>query len=318
VTLASRRSPDLAGAVDRAAVLAKLELDVTRRLDGLLQGDFLGGTTGPGSEPAQARAYQPGDDARRIDWSLTARQNALHVRQTEADRELETWLLADRSPSLDFGTALLEKRDLVTAALAAFGLRTARNGNRVGFVIGGGPQLVIRPAQTTRAGVLAGLATAFSTDLRGEPSALNRVGLADGARWLDATVKRRGRIVVVSDFLDASAWADGLRRLGQRHDVVAVQVVDPRELDLPAVGLLAVVDTETGQRLHVQTNSSKLRDRYHAAAAERHAAIGASLRAAGAAHLVLSTDRDWVLDIAAFLAHRRTPIRGAALQGTHR
>jgi uncharacterized protein (DUF58 family) len=314
VSLAARRGPDLAGAVDRAAVLARLELEVTRRLDGLLQGDFLGGTLGPGSEPAQARAYQPGDDARRIDWSLTARQNALYVRQTEADRELETWLLADRSPSLDFGTALLEKRDLVTAALAAFGLRTARNGNRVGLVITGGVELTTLPAQTTRTGVLAGLATAFSTDLRNEPTA-RRADLADGARWIDTTVKRRGRIVVVSDFLDTSAWPDALRRLRQRHDIVAVQVVDPRELDLPAVGLLAVVDAESGQRLHVQTNSARLRERYRTAAAERHAAIAASLRSAGAAHLVLSTDRDWVLDIAAFLAHRRTPIRGAAIQG---
>ncbi|MDQ1397993.1 MAG: hypothetical protein QOG64_3252, partial [Acidimicrobiaceae bacterium] len=111
---------------------------MTGRLDGLVQGDFLGTASGPGSDPADAREYHPGDDARRIDWSLTARTAALQVRRTVADRELETWLVADRSASLDFGTTHQEKRDVAMAALAAFGLRGVGNGNRVGLIIAGG------------------------------------------------------------------------------------------------------------------------------------------------------------------------------------
>jgi uncharacterized protein (DUF58 family) len=312
VKLVPRDTPALAPTIDRAAVLAKLELDVTRRLDGLLQGDFLGLTSGPGSEPAEARAYMPGDDARRIDWNLTARAGAPYVRRTEADRELETWIIVDRSPSLDFGTARMEKRDLVTAALAAFGLRTVRNGNRVGLVIAGGDALVRIPAQATRMGVLAALATAHSADRRPAGPG-DDADLAAAIRRIEATVRRRGRVVVVSDFLEPSGWPLALERLGIRHEVIAVHVVDPREFDLPAVGLLSVVDPETGRTFHVQTNSVRLRTRYRAAAAERHAAIGVALRRAGANVLVLSTDRDWIVDTARFLSHRRHPARGRQL-----
>jgi uncharacterized protein (DUF58 family) len=310
----NRESPALAPTIDRGAVLARLELDVTRRLDGLLQGDFLGLMNGPGSEPAEARAYAPGDDARRIDWNLTARASALHVRQTEADRELETWLLADRSPSLDFGTAHVEKRDLVTAALAVFGLRTIRNGNRVGLVLAGGDRLHVVPAQATRVGVLAALATAHSA-ARATTTPAAGADLLAGLARVDTMARRRGRVVVVSDFLDTNAWPAVLSRLSARHEVIAVHVVDRRELELPAVGLLSVVDTETGRALHVQTNSVRLRNRYREAAQARHDAIALTLRAAGAIRLELSTDRDWVTDVARFLARRRQPVRGGALTG---
>src|SRR3954454_2698434 len=155
--------PGLVRTVERTQTLAGLELGVTRRLDGLLQGDFLGRVPGPGSEAGDARTYQPGDDARRIDWNLTARANELHVRSTVADRELETWIVADRSASMDFGTAFLEKRDLVTAAVAAFALRTARNGNRVGVVASGAHELATIPARSGRSGIMASLAALDDT-----------------------------------------------------------------------------------------------------------------------------------------------------------
>ncbi|MEO7443285.1 MAG: DUF58 domain-containing protein, partial [Acidimicrobiales bacterium] len=117
--------------------LRQLELLVTRKLDGLLQGDHQGLVPGGGSEPGDGRMYQPGDDVRRMDWNLTARSGAAHVRTDVADRELSTWLVIDTSASVDFGTARCEKRDLVLAAAAAFGFLTARDGNRVGALLAG-------------------------------------------------------------------------------------------------------------------------------------------------------------------------------------
>ena len=306
-------APPLARVVERTSSLARIELEVTRRLDGLLQGDHLGRASGPGSEAGDARADQPGDDARRIDWSLSARANQLHVRRTIADRELETWILADRSASLDFGTALTEKRELVTAAAAAFGIRTARNGNRVGMIVAGGDELVTFPARADRSSVMTALAAVHRTG-RHEREPDPHATLTAAILRAERIVHRDGQVIVVSDFLEAGAWPTGLTRLGLRHDVIGVQVVDPRELSLPSVGFLSVVDTETGRLMHVQTGSARMRARYEAAAARRHAAIGSSIRAAGAEHLVLRTDRDWLIDVARFLSARRRPARALDLR----
>jgi uncharacterized protein (DUF58 family) len=245
----------------KAAVLARLELNVTRRLDGLLTGDYLAVAAGPGSERAGARPYVPGDDARRMDWNLTARSLVAHVRTTDADRELETWVVADRSASLDFGTAACEKRDLVLAAAAAFGFLTARHGNRLGVIIAGGDSITRIRARSGRVPLMAALSTLYDAPrprCRPGPGA-DLVGAIDS---LDRSKHQRGQIVIVSDFLDASDWRDAIARLSIRHQVVAVHVTDPREFRLPAVGMLGVIDPETGQRLHVQTNSPALRVRF--------------------------------------------------------
>lgn len=289
----------------KAAVLRRLELDVTRRLDGLISGDHLAFSPGPGSEAAGARPYGPGDDARRIDWNLSARALAPHVRTTEADRELETWILADRSASLDFGTAEREKREVVLAAVAAFGFLTTRGGNRLGVVIAGGDDLVRLPARSGRGGALAVLSRVHSTPRR-EPAQGPSTDLTAALTGIERAQPRRGQVVVISDFLDASGWAAPLRRLALRHQVIAVQVWDPRERELPAVGMLSVVDAETGRQVHVQTGSAALRARYSAAAAERQALITRLITGAGAEHLELSTDRDWLLDVARFIGRRRT------------
>ena len=316
VTAAAPPPPSAApGAIGaKAAALRRLELDVTRRLDGLVSGDYLASAAGPGSEPATARPYGPGDDARRIDWSLTARALSPHVRTTIADRELETWVVADRSASLDFGTAHGEKRELVLAAVAAFGFLSIRAGNRLGVVATGGSDLVRYPARPGRIALLAALSGLFDTPRQASgpsPAADLHAALVR----LERTQVRRGQLVVISDFLDSSPWADPLRRLALRHQVIAVHVSDPRELALPAVGMLTVVDPETGAHLHVQTNSATLRARYAAAAEERHGRIRRSLLDAGAEQLVLSTDRDWLVDIARFVGRRRTerpPARAVA------
>ncbi|MFL6241140.1 MAG: DUF58 domain-containing protein [Actinomycetes bacterium] len=285
-------------------MLRRLELDVRHRLDGLLAGDYLAVAAGPGSEPAGARTYQPGDDARRIDWNLSARALEPHVRTTEADRELETWAIVDRSPSMDFGTTQREKREAALAALAAFGAISVRGGSRLGVVVTGVDELRRLRASNNRAAMMAALSTVFDTPRR-DAVGTDDPDLAAALQFVHRTHLRRGQVVVISDFLDSSGWPDGLRRLSLRHQVICVQVTDPREFELPPVGMLAVVDTETGRQLHVQTNNTRLRARYAAAAAARQEGIETSIRQAGAEHLHLSTDRDWLHDIARFASRRR-------------
>ena len=270
----------------------------------MLSGDYLARAVGPGTEPAGARAYQPGDDARRIDWNLSARALAPHVRTTDADRELETWVVADRSASLDFGTARREKREVVLAALAAFGSLSVRAGNRFGVLVAGGEKLLRIPARSGPRALMAALAAVYDTPRRGSGPAAG-ADLAAALTRLHRTQQRRGQVIVLSDFLDRGDWSTALRRIALRHQVIAVPILDPRELELPPVGMLALVDPETGQRLHVQTNSPALRERYAAAAAARQEEIRRAVLRSGAEYLPLTTDRDWLVDIAAFVSSRR-------------
>ncbi|MGC4896131.1 DUF58 domain-containing protein [Micromonospora sp. DT31] len=289
------------------AVLARLQLMVTRKLDGLLQGDYAGLLPGPGSEAGESREYRPGDDVRRMDWPVTARTTTPHVRRTVADRELETWLAVDMSASLDFGTGRWLKRDVAVAAVAALAHLTVRGGNRIGAVVGtgasaGAPGAVHRlPARSGRKEAQALLRAVAGTEIR--PGRSDLGALVD---MLNRPPRRRGVAVVISDFLSPpSQWGRPLRKLRVRHDVLAVEVVDPRELELPDVGVLPVVDPETGELHEVQTADPGLRRRYAEAAAAQRAAIAAELRTAGAAHLRLHTDRDWLLDMVRFVAAQR-------------
>jgi uncharacterized protein (DUF58 family) len=297
-----------ADVVRRQDRLRQLEMAVTRKLDGLLQGDHQGLVPGGGTEPAESRLYAPGDDVRRMDWNLTARTAVPHVRTTIADRELETWLVVDGSASLDFGTAACEKRDLALAAAAAFTFLTVRGGNRVAASLFGPEAAVVPP----RSGRSAALALLRRLEQRGRAPDGSRAAtpapsttLAEALRRLRLTAKRRGLVVLITDLIDQSPWQRELRALALRHEVVVVEVRDPRESSLPAVGLLMLVDPETGQRVEVQTSNAGVRARFAEAAAARHAANARQVQAAGAAHLVLSTDRDWLFDIVRFVAARR-------------
>jgi uncharacterized protein (DUF58 family) len=309
---------------DAAATLRRLELAVTGRLDGLLQGDHLGLVPGHGTEPGETRRYSAGDDVRRIDWNVTARSSEVHIRETIADRELETWVLADLSPSMDFGTAECTKRDLGVAAAAAAGFLTARTGNRIGSVILGSDGPTTFPARGGRRHLQALLHHLVTRPTNQDPSydaGRSGVGvaadqLADGLDRVARLARRRGLVVVVSDFLAPAGWQRPLRWLATRHDVLAVEVLDPRELELPAVGMLELVDPETGRRLEVPTNDAGLRARYAGAAEAQRAEIAATLRAAPASHLQLRTDRDWLGDLVRFVHLRRRRRSGLSTPAT--
>ena len=286
-------------------VLRRLELDINRRLDGLLQGDYRGLLPGPGTEPGEGRIYAPGDDVRRIDWSLTARTTVTHVRDAVADRELETWALIDLSPSVDFGTARCEKRDLVVAATAAVAFLTAKVGNRFGCIVVQHGVVTRLAARTGRESLLALLHRVLTAPKAEEGAASTATDLAAGIDALARTHRRRGLAVVVSDFLAGPGWERPMRALAHRHDALAIEVIDPRELELPDVGFLTVVDPETGRLRDVQTSNPKLRARYADAAAQQRADTARAIRATGAEHLVLRTDRDWLVDLARFVSARR-------------
>lgn len=283
------------------AALRTLELTVRGRLDGLLQGNHLGLVPGPGSEPGEARLYQPGDDVRRMDWAATARTTQPFVRQTVADRELETWVVLDLSPSLDFGTAACEKRDLAVAALAAVTHLTRGGGNRIGAIVATG-------AHTDRIPARGGLAHARGLLRRVALSPRapegTRGDLAAAVEQLRRPPRRRGLCVVISDFLGEPTWERPLRALSARHELLAVEVLDPRELELPEVGTVVLADPETGRQREVVTSPLLCRE-FAAAAAAHRDLVATTLRRCGAAHLTLRTDSDWITDVVRFALARK-------------
>lgn len=290
------------------AALTTLELTVRRRLDGLLQGNHLGLVPGPGTEPGDARPYYPGDDVRRMDWSVTARTTEPHIRQTVADRELETWLVADLSASLDFGTTGCEKRDLVVAAAAAVGHLTRGGGNRIGAVVSTGSGISRVPARGGRPHLQFLLRSLASTP---RSSTGERGDLAAALEQLRRPPRRRGLAVVISDFVGPLDWERSLRALTARHDLLAIEVLDPRDLELPDVGLVTLVDPESGRTKEVQTTKA-LRADFAAAAAQQRAEVASALRRAGAPLISLRTDRDWIADMLRFVMKRKRGWTGAA------
>lgn len=283
------------------AALKALELTVRGRLDGLLQGNHLGLVPGPGSEPGEARAYQPGDDVRRMDWAVTARTTVPHVRETVADRELETWVVVDLSPSLDFGTASCEKRDLAVAALAAITHLTRGGGNRIGALVATGEQVVRIPA---RGGLAHARGLLRKVALTPRAPEGTRGDLAAAVEQLRRPPRRRGLAVVISDWLGEPEWERPMRALSTRHDLVAVEVLDPRELELPDVGTVVLADPESGRQREVVTTPVLCRE-FAAAASAHRDRVAATLRRCGAAHLVLRTDSDWVADVVRFALTRK-------------
>jgi uncharacterized protein (DUF58 family) len=306
--LTDTRPPSLATGPS-ADVLRRLELLITRRLDGVLQGDHRGLVPGHGSELGETREYQPGDDVRRMDWNVTARMQSPHIRETIADRELETWVVADLSASLGFGTAECEKRDLVMAAASAVGFLTQRTGNRIGAIVLEGSRATTVPARTGRANLQALLhrvAIAAKADHEGASD------LAGALRRLQGTARKRGLMTVVSDFLAPEGWQQPLAGLAQRHEVLAVEIVDPRELELPDVGLIEVYDPETGDVRELNTRSARVRAAFAAEAAAQRQRLAQDIRSAGADHLVLRTDSDWLRDLVRFVSWRRERIDALA------
>lgn len=289
-----------------------LDLTVRRRLDGLLHGENAGLRLGPGSDAEELTRYQPGHDVRRIDWKVSARAREPYLWRTRAEHELDTWVLLDRTASMAFGTVAAEKADLAATVAGAIGLLTDGPGNRLGLGV-----LSADGLQWTRplpARVAAHRAIRLGPVVREGQAGL---GLADALTVLARRHRRPGLRVIVSDLIDPAgtierpfAWEGPLGRLAARHDVVVVELLDPRELDLPEVGHLVLVDPESGRQREVDSADRRVRAAYGGAARSHRSATAAAARSAGAGHVLLRTDHDWVTELARFVrARRRAAVR---------
>jgi uncharacterized protein (DUF58 family) len=270
-----------------------LELAITKRLEGMLHGDHRGFLPGSGWESGEGRPYQVGDDVRRIDWNLSARSNEVHVRDTIADHELETWVVVDGSSSLDFGTDQWEKRDLAIAVAGAFGFLSASGASRFGVVVAEPTGPVVHPALTGTDHIRRTLRNLQRRPRRDGGA----VDVADAVERIARIGRRPGLVVLVSDLFTDDGWVRSMRAHAQRAQTVVVELRDRRDDELPAVGSLTLVDPESGRLREVDTDDARLRDRFAAAAAERRAELRTAVRRSGADHLVLATDRDWLADI---------------------
>jgi uncharacterized protein (DUF58 family) len=283
------------------ALLRALDVTIGRRIGGLLSGDFRSPLLGEGTELAQVRPYVPGDDVRRIDWNVTARTGEPHVRVQLAERVLVTWLVLDTSPSMQFGTADRRKADVAEGVAVAVGHVATRRGNRLGLVTFGDRDPRALPPRPGRMGLLGLLESLRVEADGGDNGPVGATSLGEALRRTGALARQRAVVVVVSDFRGPADWRRPLLELAGRHELVAVEIRDPREQELPDAGVLWLVDPETGRQLRADTRSERLRARFAAAAAEERANVARTLASAGARHVVLSTAGDWLRTLAVFL-----------------
>jgi uncharacterized protein (DUF58 family) len=290
------------------ALLRRLEWQVLRRLDGLLQGDYRSLFRGGGVDLADLREYQLHDDVRHIDWNVTARLQVPYVRQYTEDRELTAWFLLDLSGSIDFGSNDVTKLAVSTAFVATLARVLTRHGNRVGALLYGQRVDALLEPASTRLHVLNLL-----TRMRQRRREVARPGagtaLADLLATADRSIRRRSLVFVVSDFISAPGWPDALARLARRHEVVAVRLYDALEMVLPDVGLVTLEDAETGEQLFVDSTDPAFRERYERIAAQREDALRADLSRSGADTLELATDDDLLDTLLRFAELRRQRAR---------
>jgi uncharacterized protein (DUF58 family) len=285
-------------------ILQRLDWHVVRRLDGVLQGDYESLFRGGGLDFASLREYEFGDDVRAIDWNVTARMTTPYVREYLEDREITAWFLLDLSPSIDYGTAPdgRDKRDVLIDFVTTLARLLTRRGNRVGAILRGGDTAQTIPAGSGRQQVLR-----IIEELLRQPR-LERAPFTDLAPLLGTAhrrIKRRSLVILISDFIGVDGWERPLELLNRRHELLAVRVVDPREIDLPDVGPVIMEDAETGERLYVDTGDARFRGRFRAAAEAREARITRALGRARVDAVTLSTDDDLVRAIIRMAMERR-------------
>jgi uncharacterized protein (DUF58 family) len=272
-----------------------LDLAVSRLVARTLPGDRRAAGVGLGTELAQLRPYELGDDVRHIDAAASARTGSPHVRLHVPERALTTWIVLDVSPSMAFGTARRLKADVAEGAALVFGRLAVRRAGSVGLVAFGAAEPRVLPPRGSKPGMVAlrkQLEAGVAPDGREDPEALAGA-LARAGRLAG----QPGLVVVISDFRDQQAWERPLGSARVRHSVLAVEIVDPRESELPSVGHLTLVDPETGGRLEVNTSRRRVRERFAKLERERRQTVANELRRLRVHHTTLSTDDDWLVEL---------------------
>jgi uncharacterized protein (DUF58 family) len=276
-------------------LIEALDVAVRRLVARTLPGDRRAAGVGLGTELAQLRPYEIGDDVRHIDPAASARTRQPHVRLHVPERALTTWIVLDVSPSMAFGTARRLKADVAEGVALAFGRLGVRRAGSVGVVAFGAGVARVLPPRGSRPGLVAlrrMLSEGVARDGVHDP-----VALADALLRAGRLARQPGLMAVVSDWRDQREWERPLGSLRVRHSVVAVEIVDPLEEELPAAGHLALIDPETGARVAVDTSSHRLRRRFAELERERRQAIARELRRLRVRHVTLSTADDWLVEL---------------------
>ena len=297
-------------------ILRRLEWTVIRRLDGLLHGDYRTLFRGFGLDLADLREYQYHDDVRHIDWNVTARLNTPYVREYHEDRDVTAWFLLDLSPSIDFGSREMKKRSVSSEFVTVLARLLSRHGNRIGALFYGDRVDTVIPAKSGRRHVLHILHAMLTRPEMKLSAATDLKVLLQTAFGL---MKRRSLVFVVSDFVSAPGWEEPLARLSLRHELTAVRLYDPLEMELPDLGMVTVQDAETGEQVLVDTHDRRFRKRFAFIAEQREKALRSAFRQAGVDALELSTDDDLVDTVLRFadLRKRRSQLAGGAGRPAH-
>jgi uncharacterized protein (DUF58 family) len=274
-------------------LIEALDLVLSRRVTRTLPGDRRAAGVGAGTELAQLRPYEIGDDVRHIDSAASARTGQPHVRMHVPERALTTWIVLDVSPSMAFGTARRLKADVAEGVALVFGRIGVRRAGSVGLVAFGAAAPRVLPPRGSKPGIVAlrrmldeGVASDGQHDAH---------GLADALRRVAQLARQPGLVLVISDFRDQRAWERPLGSLRTRHSMLAVEIVDPREAELPASGHLTLVDPESGAHIQVDTSNRGLRQRFAELERARRAGVARELRRLRTDHVALSTGEDWLL-----------------------
>jgi uncharacterized protein (DUF58 family) len=282
-------------------LLRRLEWQVLRRLDGRLRGDYRTAFRGVGLDFLDLREYEPGDDVRHIDWNVTARMDTLFVREYAEDRELTAWLLLDRSRSMGFGPVERPKELVLSELATVFARLLTRGGNRVGAILFDDGIEDTLPPRRTRNQVLA-----LARNLMRPPRSNGAVtDLTTALEHALKAVQRRSLVVLVSDFITVPGWERPLLQLTERHEVVAIRLLDPREYDLPDAGMIVVEDAETGEQLTVDSSDAGFRHRLREAGELREAELRAATRRAGVDIHEVSTSDDLVQALVRIVESRK-------------
>ncbi|MDX2006609.1 MAG: DUF58 domain-containing protein [Meiothermus sp.] len=318
-----------------AELMRKLEFKILKRLDGFLFGDYTGFFYGPSLDLAEVREYQPGDEVRRIDWNVTARTGKIHVRQYREEKEVTAWLIVDLSASMNFGTRRVLKREEALEFVGTAASIITRHGDKVGVIGFNEAGLRIVPPRAGKQQVLRILLELFALSQAAERRLAGREAggrreeretvknpnpqapdhgpsgsLEAALEHISKTLKRRGLLFVVSDFLSVNSaeeppWSRGLRRLAFRHDVIAVRVVDPAERELPQAGELRLRDPESGEEIWLDTSDPRVRRSHAALVQQREDMLARVLRSAQVDTLTLTTAQEIIEPILKFTLRRK-------------
>jgi uncharacterized protein (DUF58 family) len=276
----------------------RIELTTRELVRDLVAGDYASTFRGRGVEFAEVREYLPGDDIRTIDWNVTARLGTPYVKRFHEERQLSLLLLLDVSASHAFGSRERTRRGLAAELCAVLALAATRHRDRVGAAFYSDRVEWFSPPRRGRRQALSVVSQALAFEPAGRGT-----DLPGALAFLDPLLRRRGAVVVISDFLDPTQWP-ALDRLAHRHDVMALQLTDPRERELPAVGLVTLVDPETGEWRVIDTDLPEVRDRFRASRVAFDNALAAHCAREGIDLLRLDTDQPWGDRLAAFFSRR--------------